>query len=171
MVAQAPPVASAGHAVPYPSADQKRRKLRVAIITGEFLAIRSRLCLGSRSHAEAVCKRLAENFLPKVDGVTRTLARLLEHLNAEGHEAIVCGPETGIVSHLRYDAHSYNIAIANRSLIFHFRLNMLVTPWWAPLACHSSSTPVSSSISCDLASFDDCSSSSPTSFTLSTQSG
>lgn len=37
-----------------------------------------------------------ENFLPKVDGVTRTLARLLEHLNAEGHEAIVFGPETGI---------------------------------------------------------------------------
>jgi hypothetical protein len=41
-----------------------------------------------------------ENFLPKVDGVTRTLARLLEHLNAEGHEAIVCGPETGMVSGL-----------------------------------------------------------------------
>ena len=36
--------------------------------------------------------------MPKVDGVTRTLARLLEHLNAEGHEAIVCGPETGMVS-------------------------------------------------------------------------
>ncbi|CAO1615501.1 unnamed protein product [Sympodiomycopsis kandeliae] len=51
-------------------AEEKRRKLRVAIIT--------------------------ENFLPKVDGVTRTLARLLEHLNAEGHEAIVLGPETGV---------------------------------------------------------------------------
>lgn len=48
----------------------KRRKLRVAIVT--------------------------ENFLPKVDGVTRTLARLLEHLNNEGHEALVLGPETGI---------------------------------------------------------------------------
>ncbi|PWN22769.1 UDP-Glycosyltransferase/glycogen phosphorylase [Microstroma glucosiphilum] len=53
----------------YP-ADRKRRKLRVAIIT--------------------------ENFLPKVDGVTRTLARLLDHLNAEGHDAIVLGPETGV---------------------------------------------------------------------------
>ncbi|PWN44984.1 UDP-Glycosyltransferase/glycogen phosphorylase [Ceraceosorus guamensis] len=53
--------------------DAKRRKLRVAIIT--------------------------ENFLPKVDGVTRTLARLLEHLNAEGHEAIVFGPETGMTSY------------------------------------------------------------------------
>lgn len=40
---------------------------------------------------------LAENFLPKVDGVTRTLARLLEHLESEGHEAILCGPETGMV--------------------------------------------------------------------------
>lgn len=39
---------------------------------------------------------LSENFLPKVDGVTRTLARLLEHLNAEGHDAIVLGPETGV---------------------------------------------------------------------------
>ncbi|TKY90194.1 hypothetical protein EX895_000192 [Sporisorium graminicola] len=50
--------------------DAKRPKLRVAIVT--------------------------ENFLPKVDGVTRTLARLLEHLNNEGHEAMVLGPETGI---------------------------------------------------------------------------
>lgn len=38
-----------------------------------------------------------ENFLPKVDGVTRTLARLLEHLHNEGHEALLCGPETGMV--------------------------------------------------------------------------
>lgn len=29
---------------------------------------------------------VAENFLPKVDGVTRTLSRLLEHLRQEGHE-------------------------------------------------------------------------------------
>lgn len=40
---------------------------------------------------------ITENFLPKVDGVTRTLARLLDHLNAEGHDAIVLGPETGVV--------------------------------------------------------------------------
>jgi len=33
--------------------------------------------------------------------VTRTLARLLEHLRAEGHEALVLGPETGMVSSLR----------------------------------------------------------------------
>ncbi|UZJ53319.1 hypothetical protein CBS101457_002639 [Exobasidium rhododendri] len=64
------PLTPAALPLPYPTPDQKRRKLRVAIIT--------------------------ENFLPKVDGVTRTLARLLEHLNEEGHEAIVCGPETGI---------------------------------------------------------------------------
>lgn len=42
--------------------------------------------------------RCAENFLPKVDGVTRTLARLLEHLHNEGHAALLCGPETGMVS-------------------------------------------------------------------------
>ncbi|GAA5880343.1 hypothetical protein JCM3774_006734 [Rhodotorula dairenensis] len=46
----------------------QRRPLRVAIVT--------------------------ENFLPKIDGVTRTLAMLLEHLQAEGHEAMVLGPAT-----------------------------------------------------------------------------
>lgn len=29
--------------------------------------------------------------------MTRTLARLLEHLHQQGHEALVCGPETGMV--------------------------------------------------------------------------
>jgi hypothetical protein len=41
---------------------------------------------------------VTENFLPKVDGVTRTLARLLTHLESEGHECMVLGPETGMVS-------------------------------------------------------------------------
>jgi hypothetical protein len=37
---------------------------------------------------------VVENFLPKIDGVTRTVARLLQHLRLEGHEAIVFGPGT-----------------------------------------------------------------------------
>ncbi|KDQ58966.1 glycosyltransferase family 4 protein [Jaapia argillacea MUCL 33604] len=44
----------------------QKKKLRIAIIT--------------------------ENFLPKVDGVTRTLCRLLDYLGTEGHEAIILGP-------------------------------------------------------------------------------
>lgn len=36
---------------------------------------------------------VTENFLPKLDGVTRTLAMLLEHLERLGHRAIVLGPE------------------------------------------------------------------------------
>ncbi len=36
---------------------------------------------------------VTENFLPKLDGVTRTLALLLEHLQREGHRVIVLGPE------------------------------------------------------------------------------
>ncbi|WFD42642.1 hypothetical protein MPSI1_001289 [Malassezia psittaci] len=65
-------------AVSYPCpTDRKRRKLRVAIVT--------------------------ENFLPKIDGVTRTLARLLEHLHAEGNEALVLGPDTGLSE---YSGHS-----------------------------------------------------------------
>ncbi len=36
---------------------------------------------------------VTENFLPKLDGVTRTLAMLLDHLHTRGHQAIVVGPE------------------------------------------------------------------------------
>lgn len=36
---------------------------------------------------------VTENFLPKLDGVTRTLAMLLEHLQRQGHAALLLGPE------------------------------------------------------------------------------
>ena len=36
---------------------------------------------------------VTENFLPKLDGVTRTLAMLLEHLQQHAHQAMVIGPE------------------------------------------------------------------------------
>ncbi len=39
---------------------------------------------------------ITENFLPKLDGVTRTLARLLEHLQAQGHQALLLGPDSGM---------------------------------------------------------------------------
>jgi glycosyltransferase involved in cell wall biosynthesis len=39
---------------------------------------------------------ITENFLPKLDGVTRTLARLLEHLQKAGHQALLLGPECGM---------------------------------------------------------------------------
>lgn len=39
---------------------------------------------------------VTENFLPKLDGVTRTLARLLEHLQTNGHQALLLGPESGM---------------------------------------------------------------------------
>lgn len=39
---------------------------------------------------------ITENFLPKLDGVTRTLARLLEHLQQQGHQALLLGPESGM---------------------------------------------------------------------------
>ncbi|MBF6592138.1 MAG: glycosyltransferase family 1 protein [Ktedonobacterales bacterium] len=37
---------------------------------------------------------VTENFLPKLDGVTRTLAMLLEHLERHGDRVLVLGPET-----------------------------------------------------------------------------
>jgi glycosyltransferase involved in cell wall biosynthesis len=39
---------------------------------------------------------ITENFLPKLDGVTRTLGRLLEHLQRRGHQALLLGPESGM---------------------------------------------------------------------------
>ncbi|HLZ60436.1 MAG TPA: glycosyltransferase family 1 protein [Ktedonosporobacter sp.] len=42
---------------------------------------------------------ITENFLPKLDGVTRTLARLLEHLQANGHHALLLGPESGMAEY------------------------------------------------------------------------
>src|SRR5579859_3476372 len=39
---------------------------------------------------------ITENFLPKLDGVTRTLARLLEHLQAMGHQVLLLGPDAGM---------------------------------------------------------------------------
>jgi len=39
---------------------------------------------------------ITENFLPKLDGVTRTLARLLEHLQEQGHQALLLGPDSGM---------------------------------------------------------------------------
>ncbi|KAL7319323.1 hypothetical protein PS15m_002473 [Mucor circinelloides] len=42
---------------------------------------------------------ITENFLPKVDGVTRTLARLLEHLSKMGHQVLLLGPETNMTTY------------------------------------------------------------------------
>ncbi|GER87292.1 glycosyl transferase family 1 [Dictyobacter vulcani] len=39
---------------------------------------------------------ITENFLPKLDGVTRTVSRLLEHLDTNGHQALLLGPECGM---------------------------------------------------------------------------
>jgi glycosyltransferase involved in cell wall biosynthesis len=39
---------------------------------------------------------ITENFLPKLDGVTRTLARLLEYLRDNGHPALLLGPDSGM---------------------------------------------------------------------------
>ncbi|HEY7356981.1 MAG TPA: glycosyltransferase family 1 protein [Ktedonobacterales bacterium] len=36
---------------------------------------------------------VTENFLPKIDGVTRTLAMLLEHLQRQRHQAMVLAPD------------------------------------------------------------------------------
>ncbi|KAF8599603.1 UDP-Glycosyltransferase/glycogen phosphorylase, partial [Ceratobasidium sp. AG-I] len=66
---------------------------------------------------------VSENFLPKVDGVTRCLARLLKHLRDEGHEAIVLGPEANMSS---YETHPV-IGTAGIPLILYpgLKLNFL----------------------------------------------
>jgi hypothetical protein len=52
------------------------------------------------------------NLQYQVDGVTRTLARLLEHLEREGHECMVLGPQTGMVSLARVQGWQENVAVA-----------------------------------------------------------
>ncbi|GCF08287.1 glycosyl transferase family 1 [Dictyobacter arantiisoli] len=42
---------------------------------------------------------ITENFLPKLDGVTRTVSRLLEHLQLHGHHALLMGPESGMIEY------------------------------------------------------------------------
>jgi glycosyltransferase involved in cell wall biosynthesis len=42
---------------------------------------------------------ITENFLPKLDGVTRALARLLEFLQTNGHKALLLGPESAMEWH------------------------------------------------------------------------
>ncbi|KAF8180448.1 hypothetical protein K438DRAFT_1841873 [Mycena galopus ATCC 62051] len=42
---------------------------------------------------------VAENFLPKIDGSTITLAHLLQHLHSTGIRAMLLGPETGMTSY------------------------------------------------------------------------
>jgi glycosyltransferase involved in cell wall biosynthesis len=39
---------------------------------------------------------ITENFLPKLDGVTHTLALLLEYLQENRHQALLLGPESGM---------------------------------------------------------------------------
>ena len=42
---------------------------------------------------------ITETFLPNVNGVVTTLCRLLEHLRAHGHEALLCAPEGSVASY------------------------------------------------------------------------
>ncbi|GAA6049079.1 hypothetical protein JCM3770_003876 [Rhodotorula araucariae] len=56
-------------------------------------------CPGSGGQRPLRVAIVTENFLPKIDGLTRTLAMLLEHLQAEGHQALVLGPSTPLTSY------------------------------------------------------------------------
>ena len=72
------------------SGGRGRSGLRIVIVTGELRAA---------SVPWPISRIGAENFLPKVDGVTRTLARLLEHLEKEGHKCMLLGPGSGMDSY------------------------------------------------------------------------
>ena len=78
----------------------RRRSLRIAIITENFLP-KVRTAEESTFPPSEIVYLLISVL--KVDGVTRTLARLLEHLALEGHTALVMGPESGMVSFDRND--------------------------------------------------------------------
>ncbi|GIV85755.1 MAG: glycosyl transferase family 1 [Candidatus Roseilinea sp.] len=72
-----------------------------------------------------------ETFLPRVDGVTNTLCRLLDHLAARGHESILFAPEG---SPARY-AHTPVIGLPGRRLPMYpdFQLISPLAPIAGPL--------------------------------------
>ncbi|PJF48311.1 MAG: glycosyltransferase family 1 protein [Chloroflexi bacterium] len=72
-----------------------------------------------------------ETFLPRVDGVTNTLCRLLDHLAARGHESILFAPEG---SPARY-AHTPVIGLPGRRLPMYpdFKLISPLAPIAGPL--------------------------------------
>lgn len=82
---------------------EREKGVYSAELNSEEQLERKRWLAGGRGRKGLRIMIVTENFLPKVDGVTRTLARLLEHLEAEGHECMVLGPNTGMVS--RFTSH------------------------------------------------------------------
>src|SRR5260370_41389428 len=55
--------------------------------------------LNSTPYLEIEAMRIAiitENFLPNLDGDTHTLARLLEYLQDNRHQALLLGPDSGM---------------------------------------------------------------------------
>jgi glycosyltransferase involved in cell wall biosynthesis len=65
-----------------------------------------------------------ENFLPKLDGVTRTLAMLLDHLRGEGHDALVFGPDGAPGSYAGYQV----LGAKGITLPFYPELQALIPP-------------------------------------------
>lgn len=76
-----------------------RRSLRIAIVTENFLPKYVSTPCRAVCSLHVSTRSIISHFsrLGRVDGVTRTLARLLEHLELEGHQALVLGPESGMV--------------------------------------------------------------------------
>ena len=57
--------------------------------------------------------------MPRVDGVTRTLGRLLRHLNRNGHQALVLCPETPLKEYY----HTQLIGTAGIPLVCYFPIS------------------------------------------------
>ncbi|KAI8086476.1 glycosyl transferase group 1 [Halteromyces radiatus] len=118
---------------------------------------------------------VTENWLPKVDGVTRTLSRLLEHLQANGHNVLLLGPESGMtefagaeilgtygIPFLPYPELKLNLwrpAFTERLLSFAPQVIHIVDPvWLGPAALfmiqrYLPNTPIVSSYHTNLATY------------------
>jgi hypothetical protein len=68
-------------------ADENRGRCRESYAQGE-------ISVGDNATFKSLT---AGHIVLQVDGVTRCLARLLAHLREQGHEAVVLGPQSGMV--------------------------------------------------------------------------